>query len=186
MVYGADDPNPNVKGGGGYYLARKGVSVTSGVRATVCQREHRFFFTAASKGRPHVLLKTAATLDGRIAARTGDSRWVTGPKARRQVHRLRNWLDAICVGSGTALADDPRLTCRLKGGRGLPYLVRFWSPSTTVASVELQAAICTTVPYRNQYNFCRITVHGFRDSGFKGLLSFHDKSHLVNTKLMEF
>ncbi len=117
VVYGASDPNPRVAGGGGAFLASKGLAVTPGVLAEACTHEHRFFFTHITKGRPHVALKTAATLDGRTAAAGGDARWVTGEKARRQVHRLRSWLDAICVGSGTALNDDPALTCRLRGGR---------------------------------------------------------------------
>ncbi len=117
VVYGASDPNPRVAGGGGAFLAARGLEVRAGVLGDACRHEHRFFFKHVTSGRPYVVLKTAATLDGRTAAHTGDSRWVTGDKARRQVHRLRAWLDAICVGRGTALADDPRLTCRLRGGR---------------------------------------------------------------------
>jgi diaminohydroxyphosphoribosylaminopyrimidine deaminase/5-amino-6-(5-phosphoribosylamino)uracil reductase len=117
VVYGASDPNPKVAGGGGGFLANKGLKVTAGILGTACEHEHRFFFKHITTGRPYVVLKTAATLDGRTAARSGDSRWVTGEKARRQVHRMRSWLDAICVGSGTALIDDPSLTCRLRGGR---------------------------------------------------------------------
>ena len=117
VVYGASDPNPRVAGGGGGYLAGQGLKVTAGVLRQTCEHEHRFFLKHITTGRPYVVLKTAATLDGKTAARSGDSRWVTGEKARRQVHRMRSWLDAICVGSGTALADDPRLTCRLRGGR---------------------------------------------------------------------
>jgi diaminohydroxyphosphoribosylaminopyrimidine deaminase/5-amino-6-(5-phosphoribosylamino)uracil reductase len=117
VVYGAADPNPRVAGGGGAFLAAQGVEVTPGVLAAECEHEHRFFLKHVATGLPWVALKTAATADGRTAAHGGDSRWVTGESARRHVHRLRSWLDAICVGSGTALADDPRLTCRLKNGR---------------------------------------------------------------------
>ncbi len=117
VVYGATDPNPRVEGGGGAWLAAQGLEVTAGVLEEDCAWEHRFFFTHVTLGRPHVILKTAATLDGRTATRSGHSRWVTGEAARRYVHRLRSWCDAICVGIGTALADDPRLTCRLPGGR---------------------------------------------------------------------
>jgi diaminohydroxyphosphoribosylaminopyrimidine deaminase/5-amino-6-(5-phosphoribosylamino)uracil reductase len=117
VVYGASDPNPKVAGGGGAFLKSQGLAVSAGVLQEACEYEHRFFFKHIITGRPYVVLKTAATLDGHTAARTGDSRWVTGEKARRQVHRMRTWLDAICVGSGTALADDPSLTCRLPNGR---------------------------------------------------------------------
>ncbi len=117
VVYGASDPNPKVAGGGGAFLAGQGLKVSAGVLREACEHEHRFFFKHVTTGRPYVVLKTAATLDGKTAAYTGDSRWITGEKARRQVHRMRSWLDAICVGSGTALNDDPQLTCRLRGGR---------------------------------------------------------------------
>jgi diaminohydroxyphosphoribosylaminopyrimidine deaminase / 5-amino-6-(5-phosphoribosylamino)uracil reductase len=115
VFYGASDPNPKVAGGGGEYLASQGVEVVPGVLAEQCAFEHRFFITHITKGRPHVILKTAATLDGKTAAFSGHSRWVTGPASRRFVHRVRGWVDAIAVGSGTALADDPQLTCRVPG-----------------------------------------------------------------------
>lgn len=115
VVYGASDPNPRVAGGGGAYLAGKGLAVTPGVLGQACEWEHRFFITHVTTGRPHVILKTAATLDGKTATATGHSRWITGPASRRFVHRLRGWVDAIMVGAGTALADDPQLTCRLPG-----------------------------------------------------------------------
>ncbi|MCB2228457.1 MAG: bifunctional diaminohydroxyphosphoribosylaminopyrimidine deaminase/5-amino-6-(5-phosphoribosylamino)uracil reductase RibD [Desulfarculaceae bacterium] len=133
VVYGASDPNPKVAGGGGQFLAAQGLEVTPGVLAQACEREHRFFMTHITKARPHVILKTAATLDGKTATATGHSRWVTGPASRRYVHRLRGWMDAIMVGSGTALADDPELTCRLpRGGNPLRVVVdsRLRLPST--------------------------------------------------------
>ena len=116
VVYGAGDPNPKAQGGG-EFLRAQGLVVTAGVLAEACAHEHRFFLTHVTKHRPHVILKTAASLDGRTATHSGDSRWVTGPAARAEVHRWRAWCDAICVGVGTALSDDPQLTCRRPGGR---------------------------------------------------------------------
>ncbi|MCF8071858.1 MAG: bifunctional diaminohydroxyphosphoribosylaminopyrimidine deaminase/5-amino-6-(5-phosphoribosylamino)uracil reductase RibD [Desulfarculaceae bacterium] len=124
VVYGASDPNPAVAGGGGEFLAGQGVEVVPNLLAEACEREHRFFLTHITKARPHVILKTAATLDGKTATATGHSRWITGPASRRFVHRLRGWVDAIMVGMGTALADDPELTCRLpKGNNPLRVVV---------------------------------------------------------------
>ncbi|MBI4798833.1 MAG: bifunctional diaminohydroxyphosphoribosylaminopyrimidine deaminase/5-amino-6-(5-phosphoribosylamino)uracil reductase RibD, partial [Desulfarculus sp.] len=116
VIYGASDPNPQAQGGGAF-LRSQGLEVIGGVLAAECAEEHRFFLTHVTLGRPHVILKTAATLDGRTATRTGDSKWITGPAARQEVHRWRGWCDAICVGIGTARTDDPQLTCRVKGGR---------------------------------------------------------------------
>ena len=116
VVYGASDPNPKAQGGG-EFLHRAGLAVRGGVLEEACRAEHRFFLTHVTRRRPHLILKTAATLDGRVAAAGGDSGWVTGPAARREVHRWRDWCDAIALAIGTALADDPQLTCRLKGGR---------------------------------------------------------------------
>jgi diaminohydroxyphosphoribosylaminopyrimidine deaminase/5-amino-6-(5-phosphoribosylamino)uracil reductase len=89
-----------------------------GVLAEACRELNAAWFHFIGTGRPYVTLKLAATLDGRIATRTGDSRWVTGPEARQAVHQLRDLVDAVLVGRGTALADDPRLTTRLRGRRG--------------------------------------------------------------------
>lgn len=141
VVYGASDPNPQAQGGG-RFLATRGLQVTGGVLAQQCQEEHRFFLTSVRLGRPHVILKTAATLDGRTATASGDSRWVTGPAARQEAHRWRNWCDAICVGAGTACTDDPQLTCRLERGRNplrvvvdtslkLPPTARVINPAST-------------------------------------------------------
>jgi diaminohydroxyphosphoribosylaminopyrimidine deaminase/5-amino-6-(5-phosphoribosylamino)uracil reductase len=117
VVYGVRDPNPRVRGGGAARLRRRGVVVTGGVEAAACADLLAGFTSVVTRGRPFVTLKLAATLDGRIATRTGASRWITGEPARRLVHRLRDEVDAVMVGAGTVIADDPELTCRRRGGR---------------------------------------------------------------------
>jgi diaminohydroxyphosphoribosylaminopyrimidine deaminase/5-amino-6-(5-phosphoribosylamino)uracil reductase len=117
VVIGALDPVPG-HGGGAKRIARAGIAVTTGVLAEACEDANRPFFTVAGQGRPHVILKAGATLDGRVATHTGESRWITGEAARADGHRLRDRCDAILVGVGTVLADDPQLTARgVRGGR---------------------------------------------------------------------
>jgi diaminohydroxyphosphoribosylaminopyrimidine deaminase/5-amino-6-(5-phosphoribosylamino)uracil reductase len=113
VVAAIGDPNPLVAGRGVALLRAAGVEVVSGVCAAEAERLNRAFLTAMRRGRPHVTLKAAATLDGRIADVRGHSQWITGEAARRQAHRLRSEADAILVGIGTALRDDPRLSVRL-------------------------------------------------------------------------
>jgi diaminohydroxyphosphoribosylaminopyrimidine deaminase/5-amino-6-(5-phosphoribosylamino)uracil reductase len=115
---GSDDPNPLVSGRGVARLRRGGVEVVRGVLREECDRLNTPWFTFITEGRPYVTLKAAVSLDGRIATRTGDARWVSGPEARAWAHRLRDRVDAVLVGAGTARADDPALTARLPGGRG--------------------------------------------------------------------
>jgi diaminohydroxyphosphoribosylaminopyrimidine deaminase / 5-amino-6-(5-phosphoribosylamino)uracil reductase len=115
---GSADPNPLVNGKGIDRLRREGVDVVEGVLRDECDTLNAHWFKYIREDRPYVTLKAAVTLDGRLATRTGDARWVTGDAARRWVHRLRDRVDAVLVGAGTARADDPLLTTRLPGGRG--------------------------------------------------------------------
>ncbi|HUG36085.1 MAG TPA: bifunctional diaminohydroxyphosphoribosylaminopyrimidine deaminase/5-amino-6-(5-phosphoribosylamino)uracil reductase RibD [Candidatus Limnocylindrales bacterium] len=113
VVAAIADPNPRVTGGGARALRAAGVDVTMGCLGAEVARQNRTFFTAMRRGRPHVTLKCAMTLDGKIAAFDGSARWITGEDARRLGHRLRSEVDAVVVGIGTALADNPSLDVRL-------------------------------------------------------------------------
>ncbi len=117
VVVAVGDPNPLVRGRGIRVLRRAGIDVTTGVLAGEAGAVSAWFRHFIVARRPFVFLKLAASLDGRIATGAGQSRWITGPEARRWVHELRNRVDAVMVGSGTVLADDPALTCRVRGGR---------------------------------------------------------------------
>lgn len=117
VVAGMIDPNRLVAGRGVESLRRAGVRVDVPVREDECLEMNEAFVKHVTHRLPLIVLKLAASLDGRIAASGGDSRWVTGEKARRSVHALRNRYDAVLVGSNTVLADDPELTCRLPRGR---------------------------------------------------------------------
>ncbi len=109
VVIASGDPHPLVSGRGLRELRRGGMPLTSGVLAAEAARLNERFLTAARLGRPFVLLKAATTLDGRIATARGDSRWITSPAKRRQARWLRRLHDAVVVGIGTILADDPLL-----------------------------------------------------------------------------
>ncbi|MFH0727130.1 MAG: bifunctional diaminohydroxyphosphoribosylaminopyrimidine deaminase/5-amino-6-(5-phosphoribosylamino)uracil reductase RibD [Pseudomonadota bacterium] len=112
------DPNPDVTGGGNDRLRAEGVEVETGVGEARARKLNESFIKYILTKRPFVILKSAATLDGRIATRTGDARWVTGPASRRFVHEIRHAVDGILVGIGTVQADDPRLTTRIEGRTG--------------------------------------------------------------------
>jgi diaminohydroxyphosphoribosylaminopyrimidine deaminase/5-amino-6-(5-phosphoribosylamino)uracil reductase len=115
VVIAVRDPNARVAGGGVEALRSAGIDVVVGCRAEEARELNRVFFTAMTRLRPHVTLKCAMTLDGKIAAVDRRSRWITGEPARREAHRMRSEADAVVVGIGTALADDPALTVRREG-----------------------------------------------------------------------
>ena len=112
VVIAMQDPNPSVQGKGTAALRRAGLSVTVGVARSEAEALNKSYGHWMKTGRPYVTLKAGMTLDGKLATATGESRWITSAASRREVHQLRRGADAVLVGVGTILADDPSLTAR--------------------------------------------------------------------------
>lgn len=140
VIIGCADANPQVGGAGVARLRDAGIDVVKGVLETECRRLNEAFFHYIQNGIPFVTVKTASTLDGKIASPTRDSKWVTGETARGYVQRLRHEHDAIMVGIETVLADDPQLTARLPEGGLNPIRVIVDSR----LRLPLDARVCDT------------------------------------------
>jgi diaminohydroxyphosphoribosylaminopyrimidine deaminase/5-amino-6-(5-phosphoribosylamino)uracil reductase len=138
VVIATRDPDPRVDGAGIAKLRAAGIEVEEGVLRQDADEVAAGFRSRVRQGRPLVTLKLASTLDGRIATRAGESRWITGEAARRAAHALRARHDAVMVGVGTVMADDPELTCRIPGYRPNP-LVR------VVADSHLRTPLSATL-----------------------------------------
>lgn len=123
VVTALTDPDPRVAGRGHAMLRAAGIAVTEGVLAPEASRLNAGFLKRVTRNLPFLTLKLATTLDGRIATATGESRWITGPAARRHTHLLRLTHDAVMVGAGTARADDPDLTVRDMGAARQPLRI---------------------------------------------------------------
>ncbi|MCX7643982.1 MAG: bifunctional diaminohydroxyphosphoribosylaminopyrimidine deaminase/5-amino-6-(5-phosphoribosylamino)uracil reductase RibD [Rhodobacteraceae bacterium] len=123
VVSALEDPDPRVSGRGHALLRAAGIAVETGVLEAEARAVQAGFLSRVTRGRPMLTLKLAAGLDGRIATASGESRWITGPEARRMVHAMRARHDAVLVGAGTARADDPALTVRGLGVARQPVRV---------------------------------------------------------------
>jgi diaminohydroxyphosphoribosylaminopyrimidine deaminase/5-amino-6-(5-phosphoribosylamino)uracil reductase len=138
VVVGCTDPNPAVRGRGIRRLRGAGIEVCTGILEEECQKLNQAFFKFISTRTPFITLKIAQTLDGKIAARNGDSKWISHEPSRRVVHRLRSEHDAVLVGVQTVLRDDPELTVR--NARGIR--TGTFSPKRIVLDSRLR------IPYR--------------------------------------
>jgi diaminohydroxyphosphoribosylaminopyrimidine deaminase/5-amino-6-(5-phosphoribosylamino)uracil reductase len=123
VVTALSDPDPRVAGRGHAMLRAAGIAVTEGVEADAARAAHAGFLRRVTQGLPALTLKLATSLDGRIATGSGESRWITGPLARRHVHALRLSHDAVMIGAGTARADDPDLRVRDLGAQRQPVRI---------------------------------------------------------------
>jgi len=123
VVIGMKDPNPKVSGKGIEELSKSGISVVSGVLEEDSIRLNEAYAKYITTKRPFVILKVAMTLDGKIATPEGESKWITGEKARGKVHQLRSSVDAVMTAIGTVKADDPQLTARIKKGTRSPIRI---------------------------------------------------------------
>lgn len=145
VVHAVSDPNP-IAAGGAALLRAAGVDVKGGLLASEAARGNEAWLHAVSRGRPFVIWKYAASLDGQVAAQDGTSRWITGEAARRDVHRLRAEVDAVAVGVGTVVADDPQLTVRTDPPAGRqPFRVVFDRSGRTPTGARVRDAAAETL-----------------------------------------
>lgn len=174
VVVGSGDPNPLVAGKGLQLLRAGGVAVTEHVLEPECRALNQVFFHYITTRRPFVVMKYAMTMDGKIAAYTGASRWITGEEARAHVHTQRHRFTAIMAGVGTVLADDPLLTCRMEGGKNPVRIIcdtRLRTPLTarvvaTARQIPTILATCGPDPERRsayEAAGCRILALGERN-----------------------
>ncbi|HJB06611.1 MAG TPA: bifunctional diaminohydroxyphosphoribosylaminopyrimidine deaminase/5-amino-6-(5-phosphoribosylamino)uracil reductase RibD [Candidatus Enterocloster faecavium] len=184
VVVGSEDPNPLVSGKGIKCLRSHGIEVTEGVLKEECDRLNEVFFYYIRTKRPFVVMKYAMTMDGKTAAFTGASKWITGKEARAHVHEQRHQFSAIMVGVGTVLADDPMLNCRLPGGKNPVRIIcdtHLRTPPQsqvirTAREIPTILATCCLKPERQQI---------YRKSGCRILCLREKAGHVDLTELME-
>jgi diaminohydroxyphosphoribosylaminopyrimidine deaminase/5-amino-6-(5-phosphoribosylamino)uracil reductase len=117
VIVGMVDPNPIVSGRGIKKLKENGIEVITGILEDECKKLNEIFIKNQMEKKPYITIKTATTLDGKIATKTGSSKWITDETSRKEVQKLRNKYDAVLTSSSTVIQDNPSMTCRLKNGR---------------------------------------------------------------------
>jgi diaminohydroxyphosphoribosylaminopyrimidine deaminase/5-amino-6-(5-phosphoribosylamino)uracil reductase len=171
VVVGCADPNPRVEGGGADFLRARGVAVTVGVLEEACRDMIADFTVWQFSSRTYNILKMAATLDGRIAARTGQAAWVSGPESRAMVHELRRRVDAVIVGGGTLRQDNPRLTARPHGlevgKQPLAVVVTSLLPEPGAPLTLLKERPSQTVFFTDAANAASVRAESLRDMGVR-------------------
>jgi len=180
VVIGMKDPNPEVKGRGIRGLRKAGIDVQMGVLEKECQRVNEAFCKYMVKKEPFVILKVASTLDGKIATRNGDSKWITGEASRRFVHRLRDRADGVLVGIGTILKDDPMLTTRIEGGHD-PFRIVLDSRLRIPERARIFDGTPSTVIIATTKKGSKEKMERLRERGVQ-ILIFDSKQEKVNLK----
>jgi diaminohydroxyphosphoribosylaminopyrimidine deaminase/5-amino-6-(5-phosphoribosylamino)uracil reductase len=195
VVVAMIDPNPKVSGMGLAELRRAGIKTEAGVMEKEAIKLNEVFIKFITKKEPFTFLKIAQSLDGRIATASGDSKWITGEKARAYVHKLRNEVDAVLVGVNTVTKDDPSLDCRIKGGRN-PYRIivdsRLRIPldakvlkhddgKTIIAAVQLHENSKSVIRNANVDRDYRKKIDRLNDLGVR-VLTIKEKDGMVDLK----
>ena len=184
VVVGSTDPNPLVSRKGIQTLTANGVEVTEHVLREECERLNEVFFHYMQTRHPFVAMKYAMTMDGKIAAYTGASQWITGEDSRNHVQKLRRRYSAIMVGVGTVLADDPLLTCRIPGGKNPVRIIcdtKLCTPLTAqvvTTAKEIPTILATSCNDKKKYR-------AYETAGCRILLLEEKDGHVDLRQLME-
>lgn len=178
VVAAMRDPNPKVAGNGLARLRAAGIEVVEGVMAAEAAGINEIFIKWIATGMPFGVLKTAMSLDGKIAAYTGHSQWITAPAARAYTQRLRDCYDGILVGSGTVLADDPQLTARVPGGGQNPVRIIVDSMARTPLTAKVAADRQATTLIAVSEAAPAERVAALRSQGVEILMLEHNKGGL--------
>ena len=155
VVIGSRDPNPKVAGGGVRALRERGITVEEDFMREECDKLNQAFFHYITTGTPYVKMKYAMTADGKIATRTGTSKWISGEASRARVHRWRNACMGIMAGIGTVLADDPLLNCRIPGGKDPVRII-----CDTNLRIPEDSQICRTAGQYETIVVCGVVTEG--------------------------